>query len=138
MSNNLELVQSIYQAFARGDVPAVLGALDPAIEWREADNFIYAGGNPYIGPQAVLSGVFMPLVADWAGFSVTPEQFIDGGDTIVVLGRYRGTNKTTGASLNAQFAHVLYVQGGKVVRFQQYTDTLQAKEAAGGSLSAGA
>ena len=47
-------------------------------------------------------------------------------DTIVVLGRYRGTCRATGRVLDAQLAHVWRVADGRVVGFQQYTDTLQA------------
>jgi hypothetical protein len=35
--------------------------MDPSIEWNEAENFIYADRNPYVGPQAVLEGVFTRL-----------------------------------------------------------------------------
>lgn len=45
------------------------------------------------------------------------------GDRVVVPGRYAGTNKATGKALDAQFAHVLTVTDGRIVGFQQYTDT---------------
>jgi ketosteroid isomerase-like protein len=138
MPNNVELVQSMYAAFARGDVTAVLSALDPAIEWSEADNFLYARDTPYVGHQEVLMGVFAPIATQWDGMMVVAERFIDGGDTIVVLGRYRGAYKATGARVDAQFAHVFQVRDGQVTRFQQYTDTFQFKEAVGGRLGASA
>jgi ketosteroid isomerase-like protein len=119
----------MYDAFARGDVAGVLGTLDPQIEWLEAENFIYAGGNPYIGHDAVLKGIFMRLGAEWDKFSATPEEIVDGGDTIVALGRYRGTYKATGARVDAQFVHIMKFKNGKVVRFEQRTDTLQFQNA---------
>ena len=39
------------------------------------------------------------------------------------LGRYRGTMKAGGATLDAPFCHVFRFHGGKIVTFQQYTDT---------------
>jgi hypothetical protein len=33
---NVGLVKSLYEAFGRGDVPTVLAAMDPKIEWNEA------------------------------------------------------------------------------------------------------
>ena len=57
-AENVAAVKATYDAFAVGDVPAVLGAMSPAIEWNEAENFPYADGNPYRGPEAVLNGVF--------------------------------------------------------------------------------
>jgi ketosteroid isomerase-like protein len=131
MGKNIDIVKGIYAAFGKGDVPAVLGAFDPGIQWNEAENFLYADGNPYAGSQAVAEGVFQRVVSDVDGFALAPEHFIDGGDTIVVEGRYRGTMKSTSTRVDAQFAHVWRLRGGKVIRFQQYTDTKQWASAAG-------
>ncbi len=131
MGKSSDTVKALYDAFGKGDVPAVLGAFDPQIQWREAENFLYADGNPYIGPQAVAEGVFQRIVSDVENFAVLPEHFVEGGDTVVVEGRYRGKMKATGTPVDAQFAHVWQLRDGKVVRFQQYTDTKQWAEAAG-------
>ena len=128
---SLEVIRSIYDSFGRGDVPAVLGQMDEAIEWREAENYIYADRNPYIGPQAVFEGVFMRLGSEWEGFTVTPEEWLDAGHHVVVLGTYTGRHKETGREVRAQFAHVWGVRGERIVRFQQYTDTKQFAEAVG-------
>jgi uncharacterized protein len=125
-----QIVKGVYDAFSRGDVPGVLGTFDAQIQWREADNFLYADGNPYAGPQAVAEGVFQRLASDVDNFSVHPERFIDGGDTVVVEGRYRGKMIATGTPVDAQFAHVWQFRDGKIVRFQQYTDTKQWADAA--------
>lgn len=128
---NVDTVRGVYQAFAAGDVPAVLGAMSPDIVWTEAENFPYADGSPYCGPQAILGGVFARLGGEWDGFSSTPEEYLDAGDAVVVLGRYRGTYKGTGQKLDAQLAHVWRLADGKVVAFHQYTDTLQAAQVTG-------
>ena len=129
---NVQIVRGLYEAFARGDVPTVLGQMDQSIEWNEAENFIYADRNPYVGPQAVLEGVFMRFGSDWEGFTVTPEEWLDAGDRIVVLGTYSGTHKARGKQVRAQFAHIWSVREGRVVRFQQYTDTKQFAETVAG------
>ena len=130
-AENVAIVKGIYQAFATGDVPAVLAALSPDIEWNEAENFPYADGNPYHGPDAVLSGVFARIGGDWDGFSVDPREFVDGGDTVVMTGRYTGTYKATGRAMNPQVAHFWTLEGGKVVQFQQLIDTLGVARATG-------
>ncbi len=50
---------------------------------------------------------------------------------VVVLGTYTGRRKETGREVRAQFAHVWGVRDGRVVRFQQYTDTKQFAEVVG-------
>jgi len=124
-TENVKVIRGLYDSFETGDVPAVLAQMDQQIEWKEAENFLYADGNPYIGPQAVLEGVFMRLGSDWEGFTVTPEEWLDAGNHVVVLGTYRGKHKETGREVKAQFAHVWGIREGRVVRFQQYTDTKQ-------------
>ena len=128
---NVALIRSLYEAFGRGDVPAVLAAMDPAIVWNEAENFPYADKNPYVGPNAIVEGVFARLGGEWDGFSVSLEELHDAGDIVVATGRYGGAHKKTGTRIHAQFAHVWGLRGGRVARFQQYTDTLQAAKAVG-------
>jgi ketosteroid isomerase-like protein len=129
---NVALVRSIYESFARGDVPAVLARFADDIEWNEAENFPYADSNPYRGPQSVLQGVFARLGADWERFAVEPREWLDAGDRVVALGTYRGTHKATGRQVQAQFAHVWSLRQGKVAQFQQYTDTHQFAQAVAG------
>ena len=122
---NVALVKGIYEAFGAGDVPAVLGAMSGDIVWNEAENFPLADRNPYVGPDAIVQGVFARLGSDWEGFTVVPEEYLDAGDTVVMLGRYRGTCRATGRAVNAQLAHVWRIEAGKAKSFRQLTDTLQ-------------
>ena len=126
---NVEAIQGIYDAFARGDVGAVLSAMAPQMVWNEAENHPYADGNPYVGPDAILHGVFARLGTEWDGFGVVIDEILNAGDKIVALGRYRGTCKKTGTSIHAQVVHVWTVENGKAASFQQYTDTLQITRA---------
>ena len=130
--NNVDVIRAMYAAFGRGDVPSVLAVLDPQIEWLEAENFIYADRNPYIGPNAVLEGVFMRLATEWDGFTVSPEEILDAGEIVVARGYYSGTYKKTGKQVRAQLAHFLTLRDGKVIKFQQYTDTAQFERAVNG------
>lgn len=126
---NVAIVQGMYAAFANGDIPTIIGALDPKVDWWEAENFIYADGNPYVGPDAVLTGVFMRINAEWEGFAVAPQEVLDAGETIIGHGYYSGTYKQTGKQVRAQFAHFFTFRDGQIVKFQQYTDTAQFKQA---------
>lgn len=121
---NAKIVRALYAAFAEGDMPAALATMADEIVWNEAENYPYSDRNPYVGPQAVLMGVFARIGADWENFAAVSDEIIDGGDTIVSLGHYTGTSKATGKPMRAQFAHVSRVKNGKITGFQQYADTL--------------
>ncbi|MEO8967320.1 MAG: nuclear transport factor 2 family protein [Solirubrobacteraceae bacterium] len=129
---NLEILKGGYEAFGRGDVPAVLGIFDSNIEWREAEGNPYKpDGQPWVGGDAILQNLFMKLPAEWDGFTATANEFYDAGDSIAVEGRYSGAFKATGKSMDAQFCHVWKFRDGKVTSFQQYLDTAQWQEAMG-------
>ncbi len=126
MSANVEAVRGGYDALARGDVPAILAALDDNVQWTEAEGFPYAG--TYVGPQAVLENVFTRLATEWEKFSAVPTDFIDGGDRVVALGRYSGVYNATGKTLDCDFAHVWTLGNGKVLGFKQYVDSALVRD----------
>ena len=129
---NLQILQGGYEAFGRGDIPSVLAMFDPDIEWREAEGNPYKpDGKAWIGGDAIVQNLFMRLGAEWDGFTVTPNEFHDAGDTIAVEGRYTGTFTATGKSIDAQFCHVWKFRNGKATSFQQYVDTAQMQGAMG-------
>lgn len=119
---NGEIVKGLYDAFATGNVPAVLGAFDENISWTEAEGFMY--GGTYHGPNGVLSGVFMRLATEWEGFAAIPDKIVDGGDgNVVSTGTYSGKFLKTGKSTKVPFAHEWELRDGKIVKFRQHTDT---------------
>lgn len=123
------VIEALYDAAARGDVEAYGAGLSPGIVWTEAENFPYADGNPYIGPDAVFGGVIMRILADWPEWAMAPEEFIAEGNRVVVLGRYNGRHGATGNTISAQFVHVWTVEDGLATAMQQYVDTAQVRAA---------
>lgn len=128
-AENVEIVRGLYESFSKGDIPSVLGAFDKDIVWNEAENYIYADRNPYVGPQAILEGVFLRIVSEWDNFTVNADSILDAGDKVVTLGTYTATHKKTGKSVKAQLVHVWDLSNGKATKFQQYTDTKQFADA---------
>ena len=127
MTTSKETIESLYDALARGDVATVLGLLAPDVNWIEAEGFPY--GGTYVGPQAVLQNVFARLGAEWSSFTAVPAQLVAEGETVVALGTYSGTYTATGKKMTVPFAHVWKLQRGKVVTFQQHTDTAVVQRA---------
>jgi hypothetical protein len=127
-----EIVASLYDAFGRGDLPAVLGLLDPQVRWHEAEGSPYQPkGDGWIGPDAVVANLFAKMGEDWTEFTVHPELFHEAGDVVTVEGRYTATHKGTGKGLDCQICHVWTVGEGKITRFQQYVDTAQMQQVMG-------
>lgn len=133
--SGVKIVSDVYEAFGRGDIPAVLGAMDPEIHWHEAEGNPYMpSGEPFVGPNAVLEELFMKLGEDWDGFAVHPHTFHDAGDVVVVEGRYSGRNNATGKALDAQVCHLFTLKDGKITKFQQYVNTAEIQEVMGATV----
>jgi uncharacterized protein len=127
---NVAVVDGLYQGFAKGDVPAVLAAMDANIVWNEAENFPYADRNPYIGPDAVLNGVFGRILAEWEYWNLTDIQLHEmSNNKVLATLRYQAKHKTNGKMIDSQTAHLWTLKDGKITAFQQFTDTKQAGEA---------
>jgi ketosteroid isomerase-like protein len=127
VSTNVDVIKGLYDAVAKGDVPTMLAGLDLNVEWTETEGIPYAG--THVGPDAVLNNVLVQLATEWDVFTITPQDFIDGGDRIVVPGRYACTYQETGKSFECDFAHIWTVREGKVIRFHQYVDSAIVQEA---------
>lgn len=120
--SNVELVQGVYDAFNEGDIDTPMATMDEDIEWTEPEGDIY--GGTYHGPEEVLENVFTPCLEDFEDFQVDTNKFIDGGDTIVVLGTFHGMHRTSGKPLAVPFAHVCELEDGRMTRFIDYLDTV--------------
>ena len=124
--SNLPLANELYGRFARGQIPQVLASFHSEIQWREAEGNPYQmDGGVWIGPQAVLEKLFMLMPGHWNDFRINIERLHEAGEYVVMEGRYVGTSKESGRSLDAQVCHVLRFRDDKLAAFQQYCDTAQ-------------
>ena len=106
-------------------MPTVLGLMHPKIEWNEAESNSLADGNPYIGSDAIVEGVFARLGANHEHFGLQDVKIYGmSGNMVLATLRYDAKVKATGKSYNAQAAHLWTLNDeGKITAFQQYVDT---------------
>lgn len=123
--SNLEIVKRLYTT--ERDTNTILEVFDSKIEWIQNEGF--PGGGRHVGIDAVINNVFAKFRHDWETWQAVVDEWLDAPDTIIALGEYRGTYKSTGKSMTAAFAHVYKLKNSRIVRFQQYTDTLKIASA---------
>lgn len=121
----IQIIDALYNAFSTGDIPAVLGLMHPKIEWNEAESNSLADGNPYIGPDAILEGVFARLGANHEYFGLQDIKLHGmSNNKVLATLRYDAKVNATGKAYNAQAAHLWTLNDkGKITAFQQYVDT---------------
>lgn len=121
---NTKVVQDAYAAFARGDIPALLGNMSDDIHWRAVIGA--ATHVPFSGERRGKAQVaeFFKQVAESEDFEqFEPREFVAEGDTVVAVGHYRAKAKTSGKTFDSDFVMVFTLKGGKVVTFREFTDS---------------
>jgi uncharacterized protein len=130
---NLQIVQAIYAEAAEGRFGTSLHLFHPEVEYSRSAS----GGGSAVGLSGTWRGVEAMVKAgtEWLQtfdrLHVEAERFIDAGDSVVVLTRHKGQGKASGIPIEGEFADVLTLKDGLVVRFAQYRDRTEALEAAG-------
>ena len=121
--SNTDAAKAAYDAFGRGDMASLKFTED--VTWSTSDELPLGGETS--GRDAVLSN-FSQIPEYWSEFSVTPERFIEAGDTVVVTGTQKGLSKK-GGRFEAPFAHVLTYRDGEAMRGEFYGDSAKALKA---------
>jgi uncharacterized protein len=126
---NIEIIQLLYDAFARRDAATIRQLFHPDIEWNQ--NAGFPNGGRHVGADTVLNEVFPRFRTEWSEWRVTIDEYLDAGETIIAIGDYHGTHKTARKSMTAAFAHLYDVKEGRIIRFRQFTDTAMVLGATG-------
>jgi ketosteroid isomerase-like protein len=115
---NVKLVTDAYEAFGRGDIPAVLGALGENIAWRVPEAVPH--GMTTSGRDGV-GAFFEKLAAEWDDFGpLEVDEVAGAGDRVYATGTANGTYD--GRRLSYGFIHVWTIEDGVPVRFDEYVD----------------
>jgi uncharacterized protein len=118
---NVEVVQEIYEAVGRGDIPAVLELLTDNVEWT----FQGPSAIPFAGTRRGRGGVAeFFLVGENVEFEqFEPREFVVQGNMVAVLGYERSVIKPTGRTLEQEWTHVYTLRDGKIAKFRAFEDT---------------
>jgi ketosteroid isomerase-like protein len=119
---NLEIVRRGYDAFTRGDIPALLALLSDDVAWTSS-------GPPELPTSGVRRGhaqvgeffAAVDAMHDFQRFE--PATFVADGDHVVVLGSETTRMKATNAVLEHSWAHAFTLRDGKITAFAEYADT---------------
>jgi ketosteroid isomerase-like protein len=117
---DIERLRGAYSAMSRRDADELAELVAHDIEWTLPEALPW--GGTHHGPDGIhaLVDIFTDHVeGSWAD----PDDFLDAGDRIVVLGRVRGTVRATGEDYEVPFAHVWGLSDGVPSSFRGYLDT---------------
>jgi uncharacterized protein len=118
-SSPIEIIRTLYSAFASGDLPAIIKLCspdvvitqDPALPW----------GGRHVGHQGVTE--FATQLITTTDSTVTMENLFQAGDDVVQHGRTSGTVRANGQTFDLPECHVWTVQDGQIIRAQFFIDS---------------
>lgn len=119
--SNLEVIQELYRAFREQDYDAFRSITTEDLEWIQNEGF--PGGATRKGASEVIKRVFQANDNNWENFAFNIEELLDGGNSVIVIGRYTGYNRISEKPMNAAAAHIYDLRDGKVCRFRMFADT---------------
>jgi uncharacterized protein len=128
MIDGRERILAVYEAFGRGDLPAVLDAVADQVDWGvERDNPVVAA-VPFLGNVQTRDEVASKY---FAGLARTVEftKFqplvvaVDGNDVVAVIAE-GFTNSNTGKAVETTAVHHFTLDdNGNIVRYRPFVDT---------------
>jgi ketosteroid isomerase-like protein len=127
---NVEIVRSIYEGWAQGDLNAGVELFDPEIAFEsympDSSERVVARGREGV---AGFMREFLKQLSDYRLFA--DEIRAVGQDAVFVVGRQAGTGRQSGVPVEGPTCSVWKFREGKVVRLLFDTDGQAALEAAG-------
>jgi uncharacterized protein len=128
VSANVDTVRQVYAAFSRRDIPAILGLLSPEVEWGEPANPYNPAAGTRHGHAGFLEWLNIGREAEEI-LKLEPRKFLTDADTVAVVGYTKCLARPTNKTYETDFVHLVTLNDGKIVRFQEFFDTFAAGEA---------
>jgi ketosteroid isomerase-like protein len=120
---NVKVVKRLYDAFERGDIPAVLAQLSENVVWTMPGTDASPVSGVFRGRDGV-NGFFSKVIEHFDIDGFAPGQTFADGDTVVVLGTERAAPKGRPPA-PIDWVHVFTVRDGLITDFREYFDTAE-------------
>jgi uncharacterized protein len=128
--SNTDTLKRGYEAFGRGDLDGATQDFADDIRWENPAAPQMPNNGVTEGRDAVKQ-LFGELPNYWASFNLVPDEFIESGETVVVLSHSESKSKETGKEVKLPWVHVWRFRNGKASEVQALTDTALAGDALG-------
>lgn len=128
--SNTDILKAAFQAFADDDLDRVMEAWHDDIRWEGTNDDRLPVGGRHEGKEDVM-GSLRNIASEWSDYSATPDEFVEDGDTVVVLGHVDATAKKTDNRVSYPFVHVWRFEDGKAKKVLALSDTFEIAKALG-------
>ena len=123
-NDNVKTIQTVYEAFGRGDLPAILDALTDDVDWASS---VSSTEVPWWGVRHgkdEVTDFFVKLAEATEVQEFTTLEIIGDGDTVLTVVRYRVKARTTGREAEMLLHHYWKFRDGKIAYYRGAEDSL--------------
>src|SRR5262245_14808921 len=126
---NLEIVKTFSRHFEEGDRDEWRQYFDPDVVWDTSATTMPMAG--VLEGHAGVEQFFRDWLGTWRDYRLAHSEYLDAGDSVVVVFRQHGIGRGSGVEIEKDFFGVYDLSGSKVVRFRLFESRQEALEAAG-------
>ena len=134
---NVELIESVYELIPLG-IHTTPHQVDRLFDEHHLDQGFelhlpadYPEGEPVFRGREGMSQFIAMLQDTWRDWRFEPQQFLDAGERVVVVGRILAEGGASGVPIELETAHVWTIPGGQATSMDVYRNRSDALEAAG-------
>ena len=128
----LRAVQNNFDAINRGDFEASFPLFyHPDTELITPPRLVGLGFDPVYRSREARIEFQRRWTAEWGEMRFEPEEVLDLDDRVLFVGRVTGSGLSSGAGFENDWANLLTISAGQVIREQPFFDRQEALEAAG-------
>ncbi len=128
MAGRIDQTRERYEAFNQGDIEGATQDWADDFVWQGSNSTDLPGGGEHTGKDEALQ-VLQQAVGAWDEFDLQPDEFLEEGDTVVVLAHSHV--EKDGNSAKLPVVHIWRWQGDEIKRLQILTDTHWAAQLLG-------
>ena len=125
--DNIKTIQSVYEAFGRGDVEGILAVLTDDVDWAsEASSTMVPWYGPHSGKEGV-AAFFQQFGSTVEVLEFTPKVFGSNDTDVFTVVHFRGSNLATGKETDQDLHHWFRFRGDKICYYRGTEDTSQTE-----------
>jgi uncharacterized protein len=128
MAGKTDQMRERYDKFNQGDIDGATDLWADDFVWQGSNSTDLPGGGEHSGKDEALQAL-QEAVGTWDEFKLSADEFLEEGDTVVVLGHTevkKGDN-----SADVPVVHIWRWEGDGIKRLQILTDTFQTAQLLG-------
>jgi len=128
--DHVELVESAFDAWNRGDIEAFAGHVAENVAWLEVSGRPEGAPLERLGRERLRQSL-ESLFDVWESYRLDVERLEDLGDRVLAVVREVGRGRASGVEVEGLWGYLITVEDGLIARIEAYRDAALALQAAG-------